>query len=106
MGGQNNPFGNRNSGQNRNQQPKPVDLGKKLETSAEWWSNSSQTDRKNFLEAEYAKNSAAVTKEIKTKKCSVCLGEGVLKATRMGQALEVKCPRCHGAKEDEIIVYW
>jgi hypothetical protein len=106
-GGQNNPFGNRNSGQNRNQQQqKPVDLGKKLETSAEWWSNSSQSDRKNFLEAEYAKNSAAVTKEVKTKKCSVCLGEGILKATRMGQALEVKCPRCHGAKEDEIIVYW
>jgi hypothetical protein len=104
---QNNPFGSRNSGQNRNNQPaKPVDLGKKLETSAEWWANASQTDRKNFLEAEYAKNSSAVTKEIKTKKCSVCLGEGVLKSTRMGQALDVKCPRCHGAKEDEIIVYW
>ncbi len=103
----NNPFGNRNTNQNRNnQQPKPVDLGKKLETSAEWWAGCSQTDRKNFLEAEYAKNSAAVTKEIKTKKCSVCLGEGVLKSTRMGQALEVKCPRCHGAKDDEIVVYW
>ncbi len=106
---QNNPM-NQFSQQGRNnrqaQPPKPVDLGKKLETSAEWWANSSQTDRKNFIEAEYAHTSGAVKKEEKTKKCSQCSGEGILKATRgPGVSCEVKCPRCHGAKEDAIVIY-
>lgn len=95
--------------QNRNRQPqqaKPVDLGKKLESSAEWWTNASSTDRKNFVEAEYARNSGAVKKEEKIKKCTQCQGEGTLKATRgPGVPVEVKCPRCHGAKEELSIIY-
>jgi tetratricopeptide (TPR) repeat protein len=86
--------------------PKPVDLGKKLPTSEEWWASASQGDRKSWLEAEYAKTSSAVRKEIRTRKCGACNGEGVLKSHRMGVACEVKCARCHGAKEDEIVQYW
>lgn len=84
-------------------QPQP--LGKKLETKDEWWSTASTSDRRNFVEAEYAKNSSAVKKELKTKKCSVCNGEGTRKETRQGVACECKCLRCHGAKEDDIVIY-
>jgi len=95
--------GNRNNRNNAQNQPKP--LGKKLETKDEWWSTASTSDRRNFLEAEYAKNSSAVKKEVKTKKCSVCNGEGIRKEVRQGVACECKCLRCHGAREDDIIVY-
>lgn len=91
---------NRNTPQN---QPQP--LGKKLETKDEWWSAASSSDRHNFIEADYAKNSAAVKKEMKTKKCSVCNGEGTRKETRQGVQCECKCLRCHGAKEEDIVVY-
>lgn len=100
--------GNRNNGGNNkggapNNQPQP--LGKKLETKDEWWTTASTSDRRNFVEAEYAKNSGAVKKEIKTKKCSVCNGEGIRKETRQGVPCDCKCLRCHGAKEDDIVVY-
>ncbi|HLF92805.1 MAG TPA: hypothetical protein VJB14_05045 [Planctomycetota bacterium] len=101
-----NQFNQQGRNNRQPQPPKPVDLGKKLETSAEWWANSSQTDRKNFIEAEYAHTSGAVKKEEKTKKCTQCSGEGMLKATRgPGVPCEVKCPRCHGAKDDGIVIY-
>ena len=80
-------------------------LGKKLETKDEWWSTASSSDRRNFVEAEYAKNSGAVKKEVKTKKCSVCNGEGIRKETRQGVVCDCKCLRCHGAKEDDIVIY-
>jgi len=108
-GGNNGGFGfggNRNGGNNKggqNNQPQP--LGKKLETKDEWWSTASTSDRRNFVESEYAKNSGAVKKEVKTKKCSVCNGEGIRKETRQGIQCDCKCLRCHGAKEDDIIVY-
>ncbi|HXG63056.1 MAG TPA: hypothetical protein VNO22_16915 [Planctomycetota bacterium] len=101
--------GNDGDGNNRRRPttpPRPVDLGKKLPTSEEWWASASQGERKSWLEAEYAKTSSAVRKEIRTRKCGTCNGEGVLKSTRMGVACEVKCARCHGAKEDEIVQYW
>lgn len=93
---------NRNRNQPNNQ---PQPLGRKLETKDEWWSTASTSDRRNFVEAEYAKNSPAVKKEVKTKKCTVCNGEGIRKETRQGVACECKCLRCHGAKDDDIIVY-
>jgi hypothetical protein len=102
-------FGGNRGGQNRggnnpgNNQPQP--LGKKLETKDEWWAQASTSDRRAMVEAEYAKNSAAVKKEVKTKKCSVCNGEGTRKETRQGVACECKCLRCHGSKDDEIVVY-
>lgn len=90
---------------NPGQANQPQPLGKKLETKDDWWATASNFDRRNFVEAEYAKNSAAVTKEVKTKKCGVCGGEGIRKEVRSGVAVEAKCLRCHGAKEDETIVY-
>ena len=97
--------GNKSTGGKGNQQNQPVPLGKKLETKDEWWSTASNSDRRNFVEAEYAKNSGAVKKEVKTKKCSVCNGEGIRKENRQGVACECKCLRCHGSKEDDIIIY-
>ena len=98
FGGRSQPKGGQNN------QPQP--LGKKMETKDEWWATASTSDRRNFVEAEYAKNSAAVKKEVKSKKCSVCNGEGMRKETRQGYPIDnIKCLRCHGAKEDEIIIY-
>jgi hypothetical protein len=103
--------GNRNNGGNNggkggnNQKNQPEPLGKKLETKDEWWSTASSSDRRNFVEAEYGKNSSAVKKEVKTKKCGVCNGEGIRKETRSGIQCDCKCTRCHGAKEDDIVIY-
>ena len=84
-------------------QPQP--LGKKLETKDGWWASSSSSERRSFIEAEYAKNSGAVKKDVRTKKCGVCGGDGIHKETRSGVAVEAKCLRCHGAKEDETVTY-
>jgi tetratricopeptide (TPR) repeat protein len=106
-GGNNGGFGFQGGNRNNRAQPQtqPVPLGKKLETKDEWWSTASTSDRRNLIESEYAKNSGAVKKEVKTKKCSVCNGEGIRKETRQGVACECKCLRCHGSKEDDVIVY-
>lgn len=104
----NDPFGAFNSGRRRQpQQQKPVDLGKKLQSSEEWWQSVSAADRKNWLEADYAATSPNV-KKVKedTRKCPECNGEGEMKANRMGQNVTVKCPRCHGVQTDLIIVYY
>jgi tetratricopeptide (TPR) repeat protein len=101
--GGNRTGGNTKGGAPQNNQPQP--LGKKMETKDEWWTTASTSDRRNFVEAEYAKNSGAVKKEIKNKKCSVCNGEGIRKETRQGVPCDCKCLRCHGAKDDDIIVY-
>jgi tetratricopeptide (TPR) repeat protein len=100
-GGTGGSRGRSNGGQN----PQPQPLGKKLETKDEWWTSASSSERRSFVEAEYAKNSAAVTKEVKTKKCGVCNGEGTRKEVRSGVTVDAKCLRCHGAKEDDIVVY-
>jgi tetratricopeptide (TPR) repeat protein len=97
--------GNRNNPQNKQNQNQPQPLGKKLETKDEWWATASTSDRRNMVEAEYAKNSGAVKKEVKQKKCSVCNGQGIRPETRQGVQCECKCLRCHGAKDDDIIVY-
>ncbi|HEX7897714.1 MAG TPA: hypothetical protein VF950_08125 [Planctomycetota bacterium] len=99
--------GNR-GGQNRQnpQAGQPVPLGKKLQTSAEWWAEASTSERRNFVEAWYALNSSAVKREeTKKKKCSFCKGEGLFKGMRQGFEAEWKCGRCHGAKDDDVITY-
>jgi hypothetical protein len=101
--GRNNNGGNRGGNNNPNNQPQP--LGKKLETKDEWWTATSTSDRRNFVEAEYAKNSSAVKKELKTKKCIPCKGEGTIKETRHGYPCDCVCSRCHGAKEEETVIY-
>jgi len=103
--GGNGGTGRNTTGGKGNPQNQPVALGRKLETKDEWWSTASSSDRRNFVEAEYAKNSGAVKKEVKTKKCSVCNGEGTRKETSQGVACECKCLRCNGSKEDDIVVY-
>jgi tetratricopeptide (TPR) repeat protein len=93
-------------GNNKGGQPnQPQALGKKLETKDEWWATASSSDRRNFVEAEYAKNSGAVKKEVKMKKCSVCNGEGIRKEIRQNVACDCKCLRCHGSKDDDIVIY-
>ena len=37
--------------------------------------------------------------------CSYCRGEGVFKGMRQGFEAEWKCGRCHGVKDDDVIVY-
>jgi len=103
--GFNGGMGRTTTSRNRGNQNQPQPLGKKLETKDEWWSTASSSDRRNLIEAEYAKNSGAVKKDVKPKKCSVCNGEGTRKEVREGVACECKCLRCHGAKEDDIVVY-
>lgn len=94
-------------GRSRQQEAKPVDLGKKLQTSEEWWSTASSSERRNFLEAEYAMTSGQAKKvKEETRKCGACGGEGTLKVNRMGVSADAKCPRCHGAKDDVIVQYW
>jgi tetratricopeptide (TPR) repeat protein/ribosomal protein S27AE len=104
----NDPFGAFNSVRRRQpQQQKPVDLGKKMQSSEEWWQSVSSTDRKNWLEADYAATSTNVKKVREdTRKCPECNGEGSLRANRMGQNVDVKCQRCHGVQTDLIIVYY
>jgi|GEM_PF-1821384 len=104
-GGFNFNGGRNNNGGNKGQNTQPQTLGKKLETKDEWWATASTSDRRNFVEAEYAKNSSAVKKEVKTKKCTVCKGEGMSKETRQGYPCDCVCSRCHGAKEEEIVIY-
>ena len=97
--------GGGNTGRNQPRNPQPVALGQKLETAQEWWAAASASERKSFLEAEYARTSSAVKKEEKSKKCSLCQGEGMFKGIRLGYECEWKCGRCHGAKDDVIVVY-
>ncbi len=89
------------------QQQKPIVLGQKLQTSEEWWQTASSSDRRSWLEAEYANTSQCV-KKVKedTRKCPDCAGEGVFRANRMGVNCEVKCKRCHGVMVDLIIQYY
>ncbi len=96
--------GNNNGGKGGNNNGQ-TPLGKKLETKDEWWSTASTSDRRNFVEADYAKNSSAVKKDLSNKKCQVCNGEGMRKEVRSGVQCDVKCQRCHGVKEDDIITY-
>jgi hypothetical protein len=97
---------NRNNRQNAQGQNQPVVLGKKLQTSAEWWAEASTSERRSFVEAWYALNSSAVKREeTKKKKCSFCKGEGLFKGLRQGYEAEWKCGRCHGAKDDDVITY-
>lgn len=98
--------GNNNRNRQNPQQNQPVVLGKKLQTSAEWWAEASTSERRNFVEAWYAQNSSMVKREeVKKKKCSFCRGEGQFKGLRQGFEATWKCGRCHGVKDDDVITY-
>jgi hypothetical protein len=83
----------------------PVPLGKPLKTKAEWWTASSAGERAAFLEAEWARKSTLVEKKEEPKKCQTCNGKGSLNTNRGGMGLTIVCSRCHGAKDDLVVVY-
>lgn len=103
------PGGTRGGGnQGRPPQKKAIPLGKKLQTSQEWWAAASTTDRRSWIEAEYANVSSFVKKVEKSdqKKCPQCKGQGVGQSSRQGKLCEVICPECHGVKEEVAFQYW
>jgi len=83
----------------------PVPLGKPLKTKAEWWTSSSSAERSAFVEAEFARKSALVEKKEEAKKCPTCSGKGTVNVNRGGIGLSAVCSRCHGSKEDLVVVY-
>ncbi len=97
---------NRNT-RRRQQQPKPIPLGRELQKSVDWWATASSSQRKAFLECEYAMGSSMVKKvKEETRECRNCRGTGTLKSVRYGKELDVICPICHGVKEEITIYYW
>ncbi|HEY3225775.1 MAG TPA: hypothetical protein VGK61_02110 [Planctomycetota bacterium] len=84
-------------------------LGQKLETQIEWWQNASNSMRREWLECLYADTSSRVKKEkedVVEKNCSPCKGEGKIKTSRGGKAIECVCHECHGCKKVLTIKYW
>lgn len=85
--------------------PEPVPLGKPLKTKAEWWATATTGERAAFVEGEWARKSPLVEKKEETKKCSTCNAKGTLNLRRGGIGLTAVCSRCHGSKEDVLVVY-
>ncbi len=86
---------------------KKPQLGKKLDTAAEWWQNASANTRRDWLECLYADNSSCVKKEATEEKdCSPCHGLGKIGTNRGGKAIEYTCHECHGVKKVLTIKYW
>ncbi|HVR83262.1 MAG TPA: hypothetical protein VMU54_03065, partial [Planctomycetota bacterium] len=85
--------------------PEAIPLGLKLDTSSEWWGKAGTYERRDWIEAEFARTSSAVQKTLKERRCSRCLGEGTLPVSRRGIDCVAKCPRCHGAKIDQSAEY-
>jgi hypothetical protein len=85
---------------------KPPELGRKLQTSEEWWTAASTTTRLKWLQCYYGLNSGLVKKKEEEKDCSTCKGVGTLKATRGAKVVDVVCPRCHTVKKDKSVVFW
>lgn len=83
----------------------PVPLGKALKTKDEWWATSTPAERSAYVETEFARKSALVEKKEETKKCPTCAGKGTLMVSRGGIGLVIVCGRCHGTKEDLLVVY-
>jgi hypothetical protein len=83
----------------------PVPMGKPLKTKDEWWATATTGERAAFVEAEFVRKAAIVEKKEETKKCATCSGKGTLNVKRGGLGLTILCNRCHGTKEDVIVVY-
>ncbi|MBI2932684.1 MAG: hypothetical protein HYY16_13635 [Planctomycetes bacterium] len=94
-------FGSKSAGQ------KSPDVGRKLQTSEEWWAAASTSERLRWLQC-YTGLQSAMVKKVKEEErdCSSCRGAGTLKASRGGRSANVVCPRCHGAKKDVSVTYW
>lgn len=85
--------------------PEPVPLGKTLKTKDEWWATATNGERIAFVEAEFVRKSSLVDKKEETKKCPTCSAKGTVNIKRGGIGLTAICPRCHGSKEDVIVLY-
>jgi len=83
----------------------PVPMGKPLKTKDEWWATATTGERAAFVEAEFVRKAATVEKKEETKKCATCSGKGTLNVKRGGLGLTILCGRCHGTKEDLVLVY-
>jgi hypothetical protein len=90
-------------------QPAPqADQRKKLQTKDEWWTAQTASVRQEFLEGYWATKSSLVqsTRKETEKKCTMCNGQGTLKAQRYGQFVDVVCQRCHGSQVEIDITYY
>ncbi|MBI3855554.1 MAG: zinc finger-like domain-containing protein [Planctomycetes bacterium] len=83
----------------------PVPLGKPLKTKDQWWATASTGERVAYVEGEFIRKTSMVEKKEESKKCSTCNGKGTLNVNRGGIGLTVICSRCHGTKDDVILVY-
>lgn len=83
----------------------PVPLGKPLKTREEWWATATTGERAAFVEGEYVRKATIVERKEESKKCATCNGKGTLNVKRGGIGLTILCGRCHGTKEDLIVVY-
>jgi hypothetical protein len=83
----------------------PVPLGKPLKTREEWWATATTGERAAFVEGEFVRKTTIVEKKEESKKCATCNGKGTLNVKRGGIGLTILCNRCHGTKEDLIVVY-
>ena len=83
----------------------PVPMGKPLKTKEEWWATATTGERAAFVEAEFVRKATTVEKKEETKKCATCNGKGTLNVKRGGLGLTILCGRCHGTKEDLVLVY-
>lgn len=83
----------------------PVPLGKPLKTRDQWWTAASGAERAAFVECEFVRKATMVEKKEDSKKCSTCASKGTVNVNRGGIGLSAVCPRCHGAKEDLLLVY-
>ena len=85
--------------------PPPIPLGLKLDTPEDWWEKASKYDRLDWLEAEYGRTSTAVSRTLRDRRCSRCIGEGEVRTSRRGIDCTATCSRCHGAKVDQSVEY-
>ena len=85
--------------------PPPIPLGVKLDTMDDWWAKASRYDRLDWIEAEYARMSSAISRTFRERRCAKCVGAGRLNASRMGIDCVAVCPRCHGVKVDQSVEY-
>lgn len=85
--------------------PEPVPLGKALKNKEEWWATSTPGERAGYVESEFVQKSSLFEKKEESKKCASCSGKGTLNVKRGGLGLTVVCARCHGTKEDVVVVY-
>jgi hypothetical protein len=83
----------------------PVPLGKPLKNREQWWATATTGERLAFVEGEFIRKTTMVEKKEESKKCPTCNGKGSLNVKRGGIGLTVICSRCHGTKEDVILVY-